>query len=142
MREIKFRGLGLDGWEYGYVVKEQFTAWNKEHDHNCDNDDFLEHEKVNGCIASYGYKIYRDGHQSSGWVKKDTIGQYIEVLDAKGKKIYEGDILLNQASTNKDKRVVEIKNGKCDATWGCFKTDNQKADEVIVGNIHDNPGLL
>lgn len=103
MRKTRFRGLNAKGqWEYGYVVREQFCGYDEVLYPECNNDEFLTYEKVDGdvlgadsTIVSYGYKIHRDGGQSSVWVKRDTIGQSAALKDKRDVEIYEGDIVKN-----------------------------------------------
>jgi uncharacterized phage protein (TIGR01671 family) len=106
MREIKFRGLNAKGqWEYGYVVREQFTAYDMDHYLECVGKNFLEYEDINLTSTkketiAYGYKIHRDGHQSSVWVDKKTVGQFVGYADTKEHEIFEGDIVKCVALSN------------------------------------------
>ncbi len=149
MRKIRFRGLNAKGqWEYGYVVREQFCAYDEVLWPECNNKDFLTYKKADGdvlgadsTIISSGYKIHRDGQQSSVWAKRDTVGQYTGLKDSKGTEIYEGDI-LNIAGTS-----WEIIFSFC-----MFKVSDgfvtqalteavcpAKPEAEIIGNIYENP---
>jgi len=81
-------------------------------------------------------------------VNPETVGQYVEILDA-----YEGDILygcekderlslmstwLGQVKYNEAKSRIMICD-VCEGDW--YEVDDYMADEVI-GNIYDNPELL
>ncbi|MFA5300831.1 MAG: hypothetical protein WC389_21785, partial [Lutibacter sp.] len=86
MREIKFRGKNKKGqWEYGYLVREQFTAYDQYHNLELLSVEWFEYETVKSLSTeigiTYGYKIHRSGGQSSVWVDPKTIGQFIGLKD-------------------------------------------------------------
>ncbi len=150
MRETKFRGLNVKGqWEYGYVVREQFCAYDEVLWPECNNKDFLTYKKADGdvlgadsTIISYGYKIYRDGGQSSVWAKRDTVGQDTGLQDKNGKEIYEADILNYHYKKCKHSGPVifsvEIPHIYYSHEAGGFYEE----DTEIIGNIYENPELL
>lgn len=117
-RVIKFRGKdALTGkWVYGDL------AYNKK----VTGDGRLEDRTMVG-----GYEV-----------DPDTVGQFTGLCDAEGEEIYEGDI-LREGFTGYTFQVVY------DAPEFCFKANdygyrflNRVENFEVVGNIHDNPGLL
>ena len=140
MRPIEFRGLNAKGqWEYGYVVREQFCGYDRDHYPECHNDEFLIYKKVGDDIISCGYKIHRDGHQSSVWVKRSTVGQYIGLKDKNGKKTWEGDIIrglhdFGPGGYHEKAGIIEWKeDGYQMRYW---------QDYEVIGNKWENPGLI
>lgn len=87
-------------------------------------------------------------------VDPETVGQYTGLKDAKGKEIYEGDILLYRlpenmiALNNSDKSVVFYGHGMFLVSHGKIEFSVNQVlgvhgdDAVVIGNIHDNPKLL
>lgn len=144
MREIKFRGKRVDDgeWAYGYYVQNLTEyVWAGY------QDDVRVFKKVDipHCIVD----PYNDFQNSlTHRVIPETVGQYVEILDA-----YEGDIVygcerdeyghlmsswLGQVKYNESKSrimVYDIYQGD----W--YEVDDYMADKV-VGNAFDNPELL
>lgn len=133
MREILFRGKRVDNgeWVEGYYVKipERYTG-------------IIKHIIIPLTIALWhvleGEKYYEK-------VIPETVGQYTGLTDMAGKKIFEGDIVdctfcydIGQYPTYSTKRrLVQYK------LAGFYPFTQCTHDSVhIVGNIHDNPGLL
>lgn len=143
MKTIKFRGKRIDNleWIYGVPINTHIGDYiiTEENPHVC---------------SLYGYMEVDE----FGQVDPDTVGQFTELSDKNGKKIYEGDIVSFDdtpycAIGNKYQGVVVMHNG----TWcvrhydKCFDVDfysplfaddfaNRKT--IILGNIYDNPDLL
>lgn len=127
MRTIKFRAqdIASNKWLYGDI----------------------RHHKNDVCIFEQGGNI---GEQ----VKPETIGQYTGLVDRNGKEIYEGDII----SSKKHPQIKHLifyneKQGKFMAgfngntniyDFGVCGVDIPAwmAEKEVIGNIHDNPGLI
>ena len=137
MREILFRGKGIDGnWYYG--VPLVFT------------EDYV-------CITA--------PHTYNKSVIPDTVGQYTGLTDKNGKKIFEDDILRIGYcfgwDSEQEKKVPEeeyiskvysidacpfcVDLQHCDGdmspvAWLDWSYDDTEIE--VIGNIHDNPELL
>lgn len=125
MREILFRGKRMDN---GKWVEGAFCP------KNCD-DPF-------GPMVDRP-SIIKLGEPCDGfWFDVDpaTVGQYTGLTDKNGKKIFEGDILLDA-----DEPCVIVFE---DCSWKeIYKNDWWSfiyEDDVVevIGNIHDNPELI
>lgn len=121
MREIKFRAFALKivngrvtskrtNWIYGYYSED--------------------------CGASS--IIEKSGNEID--VDRETVGQYTGIKDARGKEIYEGDIISFWDGYLKKVRHerVYFESG---AFWVNGRAGQQEWDRVI-GNIYENPELL
>lgn len=133
MHKILFRGKPkneLIDWVYGYYFYSELTC----------------KHYIMGESKDYGYNCIE--------VIPETVGQYTELNDKNGTKIFEGDIV----QTNKfflsvglnAKYVIEydVKIACFIGTMqkGCIKhftTFQNDSDQFeVIGNIHDNPELL
>jgi uncharacterized phage protein (TIGR01671 family) len=125
-REIKFRGKRIDNgdWIYGKVINSNFET--------------LITQMVNA--------IYVDGRMLYNLevlaysVNSDSVGQFTGLLDKNGKEIYEGDILgweSCEGTKNQIRWAVEFSPSRGFKTWS-----SSKNDEIIIGNIYENPELL
>ena len=124
MRTIKFRGKPIQGEQlyenfvYGYLAKYASGVYN-----------IL-------VPIQWGFENYK--------IDPETIGQFTGLCDCHGKEIYEGDI-LNFNGLKIEVRFVRgvfalLCNGDLDKELcGDCRTD---LFAKIIGNIHDNPGLL
>ena len=113
MRKIKFRGKNLKGeWVYGAYIPAEYTQTNFE-------SIVTKHQRFE--------------------VIPGTIGECTGCLDAYGKEVYEGDILVHDDFQG----VVMFGNGE----W--FIDGNTDAISIsdvdickVIGNIHDDRELM
>jgi uncharacterized phage protein (TIGR01671 family) len=132
MREIKFRGKGINSgqWFYGSAV----TFGNK----------------------AYIFKMLRLLRMEHAEVVPDTVGQFIGLFDEDGREIYEGDIIKIVEEFDDENVYTRIgvvcfeegmyelqdKNGKHFAYLGWLMHDDAITKLEVIGNIHDNPEML
>lgn len=118
MREILFRGKKKPwgGWCEGFLVKTG--------DH---------------------FRISTQNDLISFGVDPDTVGQYTELTDKNGMRIFEGDICEIRNMVG----IVEFKNSQWQFTIPstkvyCYLSFYSGCNEYceVIGNIHDNPELL
>lgn len=141
MRKILFRGKRTDNgeWVCGYYVlrkRPYFKDKGANFEHIiCDNlviDDFNDKQFVDTIPITYS-------------VDPETVGQYTDLTDTNGRKIFEGDIVWD--SYDEDYGKVEWDNdmAKFIITYSTFTVDFDSVygEELeIVGNVYDNPELL
>lgn len=112
-------------------------------------------------VEGFYYEDLEDGETAS-FIKcgelnvkviPETVGQFAGLLDKNGKEIYEGDILelKDNPNTDGENRVVRNEVAFKDGAFGIIGEitgnllpffDYPIVNEVVVGNIHDNPELL
>jgi len=132
-REINFRGKDIETgeWVYGYLVDIQ-----------SDRAIIYSHEPVGVPHA----------------VTLESVGQYTELKDKNGKKIFEDDIMQFQCIPDAPRYRAAVEYGKkvegCCNYQGVWIVDFHHspneicmlhvyyASSTVIGNIHDNPELL
>lgn len=125
MREILFRGKRIDNgeWVYGTYLHQTLFYGDPVDDHW-----IIEH----GEFDIDFYDAYR--------VISETVGQYTNLTDKNGKKIFEWDIVkgtfLGFPSPLQD-YVLTIGWQEDVAGYGANYFENIE----VIGNIHDNPEL-
>jgi uncharacterized phage protein (TIGR01671 family) len=117
MREIKFRGYDGMDWIYGSAVRyDSYTdTWH----------------------------MIENGAPDDDWVMVGEIGQYTGIRDKNDVEIYEGDIM--QFEDEYIARVFwndELAGYAVDCGGGQYENLYDFTDEVVIGNIHDNPELI
>ncbi|EAD7697647.1 hypothetical protein AB444_12250 [Listeria monocytogenes] len=131
MREIEFRGQNINGhWAHGNlaIIKEK-----------------LDRAEIGAYISNSA------GAPFAYQVRPETIGQYTGLKDKNGKKIFEGDIVINSNGqigyiaflVQEAGFVVVLKNS--DYRLGHRNTNEcyeRATHHKIIGNIHENPELL
>ena len=130
MREILFRGKRTDNgkWKCGDLLSpNEFNA--------------IPHIVYIDYLNEYG-----DIGEISTPVLPETVGQYTGLTDKNGVRIFEGDIVTGYF--NHEKIVGYIFYGgnaqffiQRDGIYG-IGLDNSDCWLEVIGNIHDNPGLL
>jgi uncharacterized phage protein (TIGR01671 family) len=137
MREIKFRGKRIDNgeWVYGYYYKGVLEA----------NPICVGDCRIHNVIILDGTYYH---------VKPETVGQYTELKDIKGKEIYEGDIVKYRCDGYGWNFInCVIGYVKDEASFYAIHTDeygnsrsysllNSHVAFKVIGNISDNPNLL
>lgn len=154
MREILFRGKTLSGkWVEGFFLirKERYKG----------DKTFMSEETIISsgiCESSGAYAERTEVLEDE--VIPETVGQFTDLTDKNGKKIFEGDVVRATVSYNDrfrdrvDSRtnIYEVKyhekycyfhlarkqnNLLFDGNWSYYLKEIE-----VIGNIHDNPELL
>ena len=130
MREILFRGKAINRDKYGGFKT------------NYKNGDWvygLLSKKCDERFEKLPAEMTNEDGISGIEVDYRTIGQYTGLTDKNGKKIFEGDIVVNDfiGMLSNKPHLVKFVNGK----WS-YISDEKNRVVKIVGNIYDNPELL
>ena len=163
MREILFRGFTPDERSKteiivnGKPIKGQWVQgsyWRFDKTTYCFKEDYeahpdnTEHYIVFDKMTDWGLP----NRLLKADVIPETVGQYTGFTDKNGKKIFEGDIVLDRLTELSDD-VAEVKFCTEDvASCGCcyeyfsgsgFKANGIRLDNCeVIGNIYDNPEFL
>lgn len=130
MREAKFRGVypyhsfyqDEEKWKYGYLT---YDLQEEEY-----------YIQVEGQTIGEGY-----------WVVKDSIGQYTEIHDIKGKEIYTGDIVRYDPF---HEAVGKVYYDEAETTYfvepfneeGYYEVLGLQSGVEVLGNEYENQKLL
>ena len=126
MREILFRGKCKtdNKWLYGFPYVTRKNA-----------------VKINWYCSEFG-------SMRTDEVDPETVGQYTDLTDKNGVKIFEGDI-VERVSDGEQAVISWLKYSACFGLsfdgWCCgFDNydDNLPSDFEVIGNIHDNSEIL
>ena len=157
-REIKFRGIAIEGEDKGKFVYGSYVYDDVREKHIICSFD----TEVEGCepYNSYGTLVPVDIVIR---VNKDTVGQYTGLKDKNGKEIYEGDVLKQVKKSSREgyeRSSYDKNNFEVVFKYGSFWLQRPYDDSVyirdfpnidefvgfecfeIVGNIYENPELL
>jgi len=139
MREILFRGKRADDGEWiegGYFKYDKRTYITVEKEN-------IEYKPGDTHIASYE-------------AISKTVGQFTGILDKKGVKVFEGDILVNALREQDTRKFLvqwdikcsrflavtkPLELGPCDNRYLWYVGDELNKNGLIIGNIHDNSEL-
>jgi hypothetical protein len=119
MREIKFRGLSLDGkWIYGDLNPQGENHVN---------------------LATFFANLY------AGTIRAETVGEWTGLHDKNGKEIYDGDIVKHQLYRLPYQVRYSLENTGFDLWMECHSMHLGKLCEPkmeVIGNIWENKELL
>ena len=124
-REILFRGWNKKNkrWLYGYYLVNR-----GEH--------FIAPDEFVNPLASYEDYV----------VEADTVGQYTGMKDAKGVKIFEGDIVVGDGCIHVIQYYEEYSQfvavPKPNVTIAFYQQWVNELGLVVIGNVHENPELI
>lgn len=122
MREILFRGKPLGNYLHGKFIYGSLGVIDTDL-----------------CAIYHCFEFEDDEMQL---VDPETVGQYIDLTDKNGKKIFEGDIVKYK---NSSPCKIAYIDSQFVMMWKNFYRNFEQVydDEIeVIGNIHDNPELL
>ena len=141
MREILFRGKRLDNgeWVEGYLYEHEppLVGIVSEKD---------EPEASKWFIARTGFADWNMPRPVElVEVDPSTVGQYTELKDKNGERIFDGDIVQEHVKTNHSKQIFRVA-----FDYGTFIFNNGYVKVPVsgiyrikvIGNIHDNPEFM
>ena len=121
-RQIIFRGYNLKNqkWLYGYYLVNR-------------GQHFICPDGVQNPLASWEDFV----------VEEESVGEWAGCIDARNKKVYEGDVVLGtEGSVKGMKRLVEWSDFKSGFTTPIWRDMYGKCCYVVIGNIYENKELL
>ena len=142
MRDIIFRGKRTDNgeWVYGVPTKDS-------------------HGETVMVESVYECEEYNCRGANCLYVDENTVGQYTDLTDKNGTKIFEGDIVTYEDAVadyegyhddvflNRGEVELSAWDGICFTNRQTVEMDDLYESETtvdckVIGNIHDNPELL
>ncbi|MCY8704991.1 YopX family protein [Bacillus inaquosorum] len=129
MREIKFRGMGINGeWYTGNlsIIKQRIKSM------GIDPGSYIS----NKAGVPFAYKV-----------RPETVGQFTGLKDANGREIYEGDHLFSKGNMDGIDYVGTVTYCENDAKY-ILENLHGRLEWIpnnecwVKGNIYENPELL
>ena len=132
MREILFRGKRIDNgeWVEGAFLNDRDGAF-----------------YICPAVSDISYGDSGNRRRIGCWYKVDpyTVGQYTDLKDKNGKRIFEGDIVQAHFRTNHSKQIfrVTFDDGMFIFNNGYVKLPVRGIYRIkVIGNVHDNPEYM